>query len=150
MKFENKIIVIGANHSNTLGAVRSLGEEGVKPICVLHGNGTGLIFDSKYPNFCVYRPNVRECLEYIKENFSNEKYKPIILPCEDIASSLIDLNYNDLKNDFYIHNAGEQGRITHYMDKRTIGLLAEKHGFKIPKTWIYTKNENDISHKVED
>lgn len=33
----NKIIVFGGDHHNTLGVVRSLGEAGIKPILILHG-----------------------------------------------------------------------------------------------------------------
>lgn len=145
---DNKIIIFGVNNLNSLGIVRSLGEKRIKPVCVLLSLDHGYVFDSKYPSSCVYAESIEDGLNYIVENFSNEKVKPIILPCEDRTSSYVDLHYDDLKDVFYVHNAKENGRITYFMDKVNIGKLAEKHGFKIPKYWLYSKEENDVS-KVE-
>ena len=39
------------------------------------------------------------------------------------------------------YNAGEQGRITYFMEKERLCLLAEKHGLMIPKTYKVNKGE---------
>lgn len=142
---DNRIIIFGSNNLNSLGIVRSLGEKHIKPICVLLSLNHGYVFDSRYPSSCVFADSIKEGLDYIVKNYGSEKVKPIILPCEDRTSSYVDLHYDELKDRFYIHNAKENGRITYFMDKVNIGKLAEKHGFKIPKYWLYSKEENDIS-----
>ena len=142
---KNKVIVFGSNNLNFLGIVRSLGEKHIKPICVLLSLDHGYVFDSKYPSKCVYADSMEDGLDYIVQNYNNEKVKPIILPSEDNTSSYVDLHYGELRDKYYIHNGRENGRITYFMDKVNISILAEKYGFKIPKYWLYSKENNDIS-----
>lgn len=44
----NDAIVIGANHHNTLGVVRSLGEKGIKSIIIIYNTKKTFIKKSKY------------------------------------------------------------------------------------------------------
>ena len=55
MKFEKKTIVIGGNHHNTLGVIRSLGRKGVMPYVILtSGDNNSFVLKSKYiKNFSI-------------------------------------------------------------------------------------------------
>lgn len=141
---QNKILVFGANTYNMLGIVRSLGIAGYKPICVILNSKSGLVYDSKYPQKKVFVENKEKGLEYIIEKFSTENHKPFILTNDDQISSLLDENYDNIKDNFYIFNAGKQGKINQLMDKDVLRILAESHGLKTPKTWLYVKCSKDI------
>jgi D-aspartate ligase len=137
----NKVIVFGASHLNMLGLVRSLGEAGIRPICILLNSKKGLVWESKYPQEKIYQESVESGFEYIISNYSNEKEKPFILSTDDRTASIIDKNYSKLKEHFIVPNAGEDGRITMLMEKSEIAKLAQKVGFTTPYTNIIVKGE---------
>lgn len=139
---KNKVIVFGNNHLNALGIVRSLGENDINPICVLTGNHRGFVFDSKYPDTCVFQPDVKQGLDFIIHYFENEIEKPIIIPCGDMVVHILDINFNNLSSGFYIHHANEVGKLTSFMNKERVGLLAAKYGLLIPRTWVYKKGNS--------
>lgn len=139
MEIENKIIVFGANTINTLGMVRSLGEAGVRPVCILLNTETGFVYDSKYPLETTYKNSVEEGLSYIMSRFSKENVKAFILSSDDRTSSIIDYHYHELSESFYIPNAGTDGVINYYMDKNNLSKLAASLGFSIPQTIVVDK-----------
>lgn len=138
----NKVIVFGFNHLNALGITRSLGEAGIKPICVLYGPKSGMIFSSKYPSKLVHVETVKDGLELIIAKFSDENEMPIIICSNDDTASIIDRNYSNLKKIFHLPNAQGDGRITALMDKSIISDVAAQFGFTSPKSVLIDKNDS--------
>ena len=141
MMKSNIVIVIGGDHHNTLGVIRSLGYRGIKSILILvsQTNKT-YVNSSKFLN-AVYRVNNDEdaidLLIEKKEEFSNG----IIIACSDGISSMIDCNKDKL-SDFAIPGSNIQGRVTELMNKETMSNLAMEVGLNVPKSWIVaTKND---------
>lgn len=62
----------------------------------------------------------------------------------------MDNNYTEIKDKFIFYNAGEQGRITHYMNKNNINIAAQKCGFNVAPTHIVQRGEipEDIEYPV--
>ena len=135
------VIVFGNNHLNSLGIVRSLGEFGIRPVCVMSAYDKGFVFDSKYPIVKCFQNSLEDGLNFIIQQYGNEKEKPIVIPSCDTAAHLLDIHSENLNSRFHIHYANKPGVITQYMDKLTIGVLAKKHGLHIPNTWIYEKGD---------
>lgn len=138
---ENKVIVFGASHLNMLGLVRSLGEAGIKPICILLNSKKGMVWESKYPQEKIYQESVESGFEYILKNYSNETEKPFLFSTDDRTASIFDKNYSKLKEHFIVPNAGEDKRITMLMEKSKIAKLAQEVGFTTPYTNIIVKGE---------
>lgn len=132
--YKHKFIVFAIDHFNSLGIIRSLGEKGINPIVVLYGEKSKLVQKSKYISEYYRSNNIEECYEYIKDNYSQELYKPFIIATTDETASCLDLHYDELVDKFHFFNAGEQGRITKMMEKEYIAHLAQSCGLKIPKT----------------
>lgn len=134
----NKIIVIGGNHPNTLGLIRSIGEKGLPVYLMLEPCSTldycNLRF-SKYITKMYLLKSEEEVLTILHTDFKNEEERPIILCGSDASVSLLDSHYDELKDCFYFFNAGEQGRINHFMDKINMFPLAAKCGLNVIKTW---------------
>lgn len=130
---KHKFIVFGEDHYNPLGICRSLGEEGIPVIAVLVGKNPCLINHCKYVKTLHLVNTEEEGLELIIREYGHEELKPFILVGTDNAVSLLDDNYNRLKDHFYFFNAGEQGRVNQFMDKNVICDAAVACGIDKPK-----------------
>ena len=136
-----KVVAFGCNHKNMLGLVRSLGEKGIRPHCVLLNRKEGLVFSSKYPESCYWAETPEKGLSYIMETFSGEKEKPILLSSDDITETLFDKHATELREHFVVPAADEDGKLTYYMDKQHIGEYAAKFGFKTPVTRLFRNGD---------
>ena len=141
---EHIYIVFGFEHYNPLGIVRSLGEEGIYPVGVVVKNKKRVTSSSKYFSELYIVENIEEGYQLIINNYGNEYKKgkiPFILTSDDTMTSFLDNKYDEIKDRFIFYNAGEQGRITKYMNKGILSSLAEKNGLKIPKTYSVKRGE---------
>lgn len=133
---EHKFIVLCYDHYNPLGIIRSLGEEGIRPIVILASNRPFLIPKSKYISALHIVSCAEESIKLLLENYGNEALMPFVYSTDDTAESLLDQNYNLLKDKFYFFHGKDKGIITQLMNKDTINYIAEKNGFKIPKSEV--------------
>lgn len=132
---DRKYIVLGGEHYNPLGLVRSLGVAKIKPIAIIKRADFGITSKSKYISKLHLVDSNKEGLDLLIKEYGNEKEKPFVLTSDDQMTSLLDKNYNSLKDKFIFYNAGEEGRITKYMNKGEITALAVECGLKVPRTW---------------
>lgn len=147
---DNKIIVIGGSHYNTLGLIKSLGKNGYSIIVLLEHcklEWCSLRF-SKYISELYHLDSLDNALEILRKNYWNEPNKPIILCASDASICLLDNHYDDLKDRFFIFNVNEkQGMINHYMNKWNTFSIAEESGFSIIKSYHVT-NKEDIPKNI--
>ena len=135
-------IVFSGDHYNPLGVVRSLGEEGVKPIAILVCKGKPhLINKSKYLGKLHLVKTVEEGYDVLMSKYANEERKPFIYTCSDDIESFVDQHYIALVSHFFFFNAGEQGRITRTMEKKEMIRMAVECGIDIPKTEVVKVGE---------
>ena len=144
---EHKFILLASYTGNTLGQIRSLGEKGIKPIAVLVHKNTFRIDKSKYIGKLYDVKDIEEGLDLIIEKYGNEVVKPFLFTDRDDVMGLIDKHYNELVDRFYIWNAGQQGRLNKYLNKGEQIKLAERCGFKVPKTEMVKLG--DIPHSLQ-
>uniref|UniRef100_UPI004056055E ATP-grasp domain-containing protein n=1 Tax=Alistipes sp. TaxID=1872444 RepID=UPI004056055E len=133
----NKIIVIGGDHHNTLGVIRSLGFMEINPhVIVISTTKNPYVLKSRYIESGFRLKDMTMLLEVLLNNFTHEGKKPIIIACSDAVASFLDLNKNILSEYFYfpcsIHS---EGYLTTYMDKNKMLKLAKEIGLRTPKTW---------------
>lgn len=137
------VFVIGGDHHNTLGVIRSLGYAGIRPFVVLSTN-------SKHP-YVSYSKYIKE-----KWNFNSDDKvisflksyhgigKPVVIACSDSLSYLLDQNYNVLSEKFQLPGSERSGKISYYMNKELMAELARKVGFKVPKTEVVTEQPQSL------
>ncbi len=147
---KRKYIVLGGEHYNPLGLVRSLGVAGIKPIAIIKRAMYGVTSKSKYIQKLHLVDSNEEAIDLLIEKYGNEKEKPFVLTSDDQMTSMLDLKYDLIKDKFIFYNAGANGRITEFMKKDKIMDLASKHGLKIAKSWKVKdkKIPSDISYPV--
>lgn len=130
-------VVLGQEHYNPLGIVRTLGESGIRPTVIVYGGGTRLTSKSKYAaQVCAVQTieeAYRELLSFVS---CCGGVKPFILTSDDTAESYLDEHYDELRNKAYFFNAGKAGGVTSFMDKKAILSIAEAHGLNVLKAVV--------------
>lgn len=129
--YKHKHICLVGDHYNPLAIIRSLGEEGIKPIVLLCAEHPHLVQHSKYIGELHIFKTIEEGLEYLIDHYCNEPLKPFIYNGSDDITLLLDKNYDRLKDHFYFTNG--QGGIEKYLQKYDITQLAKECGVGIPK-----------------
>lgn len=139
------VIIIGANHHNTLGVLRSLGKAGIRSLLILISNEKRpYVSYSKYIKALKIINDESEIVSTLLalNNFKNERSKPVVIACADSVASYLDLQYDKLKDLFSLPCANKKGVISYYMNKEEMSSLARKIGLLVPKT-----EEVDIDDK---
>ena len=137
------VIVFALEHYNPLGLIRSLGENGINPIYFSIKRREEVATHSKYISK-IYRANsVEEGYQLLLKEYGHFDYehRPILLFSDDKSVGYFDLHYDEIKNKFIFYNAGKQGRINEFMDKKRILELAKKYGFKVLDSCVVNKGE---------
>ena len=133
---EKDVLVVGGEHYNTLGLIRSLGERGIGINLVLTVKGKSHIAKSKYiKNIWQTSIDEKSILETI--NLISEKYKGklVVFPTSDQVMQILDENYNFLSRKFIIPNIRQlEGKITQLMNKENMNSVATKAGLNIPQS----------------
>lgn len=146
---KHRIIVIGGDHHNTLGVVRSLGESLGKGYIILLSvfDGISFVTKSKYLNpKDIYNIKEESCIvEKIIDISKNENFKPVIICCGDTFIDVIDRNYDILKEYCILPNAGKAGRISKFLDKEAQCIVAQDCGMDVPSHCIIDNSYSDFS-----
>ncbi|MBQ0046828.1 MAG: ATP-grasp domain-containing protein [Prevotellaceae bacterium] len=138
----NKIIVFGSSHHNTLGLVRSIGENGI-PVNLIIVAEDSFIEHSKYISEVYHIKTEEEVLPVLKNNYWNEQEKPIILCSSDAGICVLDSHFSELSNHFILFNINsKEGAISHFMNKDNTFKTAEECGIRTIKTWHLDDREH--------
>ena len=129
---DHLVIVFAIDHYNPLGVIRSLGQNGIRPIYIAIRHRVELGVKSKYVSKVYQVDSVEEGYQVLMDQYG-EAYKtgkkPFVLFSDDKSVGYFDLHYDEVKNRFICFNAMHtQGRIMEFMDKKNILDLAKKHG----------------------
>ncbi len=132
----HKLIVFGDEHYNPLGIVRSLGEEGYSVDAIVLKQKSRILSLSKYISKLYMVDNIEQGYAVLLTEYRNESMAPIVFTADDRVTSYFDIHYEELKAKFVFYNAGQNGRITEYMNKYAINNLAKKHGLNVLKNVV--------------
>lgn len=142
-RHSHKVIAIGIDHHNTLGAIRSLGECGIKSYLILEDQSkSSFVSKSKYVEECIPLVN-NSLVDTLLSICKDERNKPVIICTTDTSIDIVDQHYDILKQFFICPNVGKQGGIHQLMNKEYTIKVAEKCGIRIP-TSIRLSNKDSI------
>lgn len=155
-KIENEVIVIGGDHYNALGVIRSLGECGISPIFILLSDTKNcMTLYSKYikKSYTKSSDEEKDLDKFLIENYGGQKIKPILIPTGDPIEKYFDEHYNVLKKHFILPNIGdEEGNVIKHMDKLFQYNLSQKYDILMAKTFRFNFDEkidiNELPDKV--
>lgn len=137
MNMNNKVLVIGADHHNTLGIVESLGEKGIKSyVLIVAEVKNSFVLKSKYVIDGWICPSPDCVADEMLKHFSDTINKTIVYSSYDDVSSVLDLESDRLENFFILPVTKEKGSLVHKMSKEYMSELAREVGLCVPRTWI--------------
>ena len=147
----NKAIVIGADHHNTLGVVESLAQKGIRPYVILQTNySDGYVLHSNNISggwCCLSENDIIHCL---LNNFNDTVNKAIIIATNDIVACALDNHYEELLPYFFLPTVEPKGQLRFWMEKEKMSANARRVGLCVPETWIIKDNviPDDICYPV--
>lgn len=137
---EGNAIILGANHHNTYGIIRSLHNIGISPI----------VITTKLDDLCCYKGSryvkelielpPEEILDYLIHRKDLKEGKDTLYVSSDYFSNLVDKNTNILSAHYNL--PGAKGKLDKWMDKQAMAKLAEKNGLRIPPNSLVKKTKN--------
>lgn len=137
----NKVLIVGSAHHNTLGLVESLGQKGIKPYVILNATPQdNWLLKSKYVEKGWITHDNNKLLEIMIQNFSDPINKTIVLVASDKMAVLLDENYESLAPYFIIPTVKENGSLSKWMSKQKMVALAHDVGLDTPETWVLTSD----------
>ena len=143
---EKRAIVIGGNHHNTLGLVRSLGRAGLCVFLILENrNKNCYVLKSKYIEDYALAKTEEEIIHTLLSK--KTKSGRIVVACaSDSAASIIDKHRSELISSFYLPGCLEQGQLTLLMNKETMSELAVECGGNVPRSVVIERTETDFDN----
>ena len=146
----NKVAILGNDHINTLGVIRTLGENNIKPyLFLISENRNNAIIKSKYIEKYWILKNEDEALKKIVDYFKEEENKVALIPTSDATSLCIDKKVLELKDKFYIPNIDfKNNYIYMYMDKFKQQELIESNNINGIKSQILNFSNFDEKLKL--
>ena len=145
IKMKKLSIVVGINHVNTLGLIRSLGLAGYRVIVFLEPcdlRYCTLRF-SRYVGKLHHLTALDELVDLLKTRYCLNDCKTPILCSSDRSMALLDAHYAELQANFVLFNIKRtEGLIPYYMDKVNTFPLAKKCGLKTIATWHVKSGES--------
>lgn len=136
-----EVIVFGQHCWNSLGQIRSFGEIGIKSNVVWIENDAFSPKGSRFVKSLVSFSKLEDGLIYIINHFNDPNKKYFISTDSDEIISLLDQYYDTLFPRFIFFNAGEKGKLTHFMLKDVQMQIAEQSGFRVIETEVVCKGQ---------
>ncbi len=138
------VIIWGANHNNTLGLVRSLGEANHHVCLLLYKSRINYVSKSKYVSELFYVnsnvPIVDQIICICQRLYS----KPVVFTTsDDDAAYIIDHQKELLPYCFFENGGMTSYNLNKYRDKDKECRLAIECGFSTPRTWLIESPEGN-------
>lgn len=139
---EDKVLIVGGNHHNTLGVIRSFGRKGIEPDVIIIGvKQNPFVEKSKYIGKISYCETLEDGINRVISDYSNQYKKIVVIPTSDISAAAFDKEYGKLPSNVII--PGAKGKLSELMDKDNMCQLAQSFGLIVP---VYKKvNTGDVT-----
>lgn len=141
-----RVIVLGNDHTNTLGLVQCLGREGYPVSAVVWGAKSGMVASSRYADGVYSASTPQACIDIIRERIGNEE-AAIIATCDDAAITL-ERNRSLLGNNYRFECTQGNWSIEELCEKDLQVSLAKDAGFNVPWSSKPIKSVTDVPEDV--
>lgn len=140
-----KIVLVGLEHYNPLGILRSFGEMGINIDFVAINYRVPVASASMYIGTLHKVDSIPEAYDAVLKHYGNTYnetgIKPILLFSDDDVYSIFDENIEELQKIFITPNAGSNGRVIEFMDKDKIQECAKRHGLPVISSHVVKPGE---------
>lgn len=132
-------IILGNDHTNSLGVTQSLGSRNVRSYAYLWGTKTGIVPSSRYNCKTIYCDTPQQCIDKI---ILEHPQGGVLYACCDEAAYIIDINKGRLKDHFYFQGVNNVESIYVAQNKIYQTSLAKKSGFDVPMSFVIEQREH--------
>lgn len=148
--YDFDVVVVGSNHINTLGIIRSLGEKGIKSYLLLMDNSKSYVKKSRYIKETYYSQKTeKDVIDTLLNKIEYKKQKCYIIPTGDPSALIIDNNLNKLKTKYIVPNINDtEGEIIKNMDKYVQYQIAKKNNYRMAKTKLIDLNKENNENNI--
>lgn len=142
---KNKIIIIGADHHNTLAAIRCFGSIGCRTEVLFILSTPKNLQDIRcaHSKYCKGKASIvnrdeKTIIKWLMDHGKEDGEMVILFPCNDFAAYTLD-SYRSLLERHFIFPGikNKAGRISFLMDKWNQFVFAKEHCIPMAKTWKY-------------
>lgn len=145
---QNRVLVIGGNHQNTLGVIEALGQKGVRSCVIILGHINGsFVLKSKYVEKGWICEDEEAVVSSILTGFKPVERKAIAIACSDDAANILDAHYEQLNKLLVIPTVKEAGTLIYWTNKEKMTETAKRLGITIPSSWMI--NDKTIPADIE-
>ncbi len=135
------VVVVGHDHQNTLGVIRSLGEAGIGVKAVILSDRSNCSSThSKYVDKA-YIIRESELIQTLIEIGNQLGIRIPLIPCGDDSVMPIVENYDILNGLFILPYASNGSNVLHLMNKKNMLESARNAGLKVPN-WVTIEQKN--------
>ena len=129
------VIIIGSDHYNTYGIVRSLGEEGIHSDVIILGckKKDSFVLISRYVDNGFGCSNHEDAIGILKSYQGRDN---VLICCSDEAEEMILKHYDELTPCLILPVCEDPTETSRLMDKSYNGALAERFDIAVPKSWV--------------
>ena len=100
-----EVIIIGGNHINALGVMRSLGEKGIKSFYIMTSPDQSYCKKCKYiKKYWAIKEEENEILNILRNEINFRNKRIYLIPTSDFAAFVLDKNFNELSNKYILPN----------------------------------------------
>lgn len=144
MEIDNtQFFVIGADHHNTLGVVRSLGDKGILSNLIICGADKSFVAKSKFAKSLYILPSTYGLTTLLQKLAKDIEGKGVIISCTDAVSQEIDSHREQLDHKYFVPGVkNSNNKIAFFENKENQRIWAEKNGLLTPKSYILAANNN--------
>lgn len=134
-------VVAGHDHQNTLGVIRSLGEDGIRVIAVFlsDGDSCSAAYSKYIDEFFIVRP--KELVSTLITVGNKLGEKAPLIPCGDDTAAPIAQAYDQLKTWYILPRAKNGVDMLRLMNKMDMLEAARSAGLMVPN-WVCIERQN--------
>lgn len=137
-----KAIILGNDHTNSIGLIHSLGRCGIYTIVVVWGRKTGMVPSSRFVSEFYHAASPEACMDLIIDKFGNSSDIFVIIPGSDGAAVVLEDYKKKLSSNFFSQYVEGDYTLRDLDNKSLQVKLAKKAGFNVPESWIITSIDN--------
>ncbi|MGM9814788.1 MAG: ATP-grasp domain-containing protein [Candidatus Aphodosoma sp.] len=137
----NRVIILGNDHTNSLGLVQTLGKSGFQVYAYVWGTKTGFVASSKYATKVIGAQSIQGCIDLMLHEFAESDNIIPIIACCDSAALALEKNKEKLADKFIFEHSTEYS-LEFLFKKENQVRLATESGFFVPKTWNLSDSKN--------
>ena len=135
---ENAVIVIGGDHHNMLGVIRSVGRTGRRVSAIVLAAGRrSYVTMSRYIETWKQIDDINDLIPTMLEIASGKAPKPVVICCHDGMAAILNDNRTLLSAKMIIPGGEEEGRLNLLMDKVIMNELALSCGLDVPESDVF-------------